>query len=487
MAKQMHHKPGEWFSEGLKIIERNGRNLLRLVNQMLDLSKLETGKLPVKLIQTDVVAFLKYLLESFHSLAATKNIRLSFQSDLRELYMDIDPEKLQEIVSNLLMNAIKFTPEKGVVNIDVDLAKTETPPNLILHISDTGIGIEPEFLPNIFDRFYQVNGKDSRKAGGVGIGLALTKELVNLLKGTITVKSTVGTGSIFTISLPVRQKAPLSSFDIEREESKLSGSGELIPIDSATENGNRPIVLIVEDNKDVITYLRSILAPNYILEEATNGREGIQKAIEIIPDFIISDVMMPEIDGFELCATLKNDERTSHIPIILLTAKADVDSRIEGLNCGADAYLAKPFEQKELLIRMKNLILLRKRLQDRYRNSGTPSGSAITNQEKKEDLFIKKVRDVLEAHLDDDAFGIPELCKQLGISRAQLYRKFKALTGQPIGQYFKTMRLEKGKELLLSTDLHVAEVAYRVGFKDPSYFTKLFKTEYGVNPKEIRS
>jgi signal transduction histidine kinase/ligand-binding sensor domain-containing protein/CheY-like chemotaxis protein len=489
MAKQVRANPGEWFSEGLKMIERNGRNLLRLVNQMLDLSKLEAGALPLNKVQSDVVAFLKYLLESFHSLVEGKNIRLDFLSETEMLMMDFDPEKLRKIVSNLLSNAIKFTPEGGEVEVKLAvgsgaLTTFEKLSTLTLTVKDTGPGIPLEKLPHIFDRFFQVGMASANSAeSSTGIGLALTKELVKLLGGEIAVESEMGKGSKFIVTLPVRREAPLQTDATDLEVTPAIPQIHNSPIPRLADD--RPILLLVEDNGDVLTYLRSILSGNYSLEESRNGREGIEKAIEMVPDLIVSDVMMPEADGFELCQTLKTDERTSHIPIILLTAKADATSRLEGLECGADAYLAKPFEKDELLVRTRKLLELRQRLWEQFTTKGwfTPlPGKTFFVQ----DDFLEKLKTVLDENFSDENFDIPQLCEALLMSRAQLYRKVKALTGKPVGHLLRSFRMQKAKALLETTSLSVSQVALEVGFKYLGHFSRSFQQEFGANPSEMR-
>ncbi|MCB9293603.1 MAG: helix-turn-helix domain-containing protein [Lewinellaceae bacterium] len=510
MARQMSDDPGKWFREGVNMVIRNGQNLLRLVNQMLDLSKLESGSMPVNLIQGDIIAYLRYVMESFHSLAESKNIRLRFLSGPKELNMDYDPDKVLNIVSNLLSNAIKFTPKGGEVQLILDCSQFSvgsqqptTGTYLQLTVTDTGIGIPQEKLPYIFDRFFSAHPPEeeeygaffppSEGPGGAGIGLALTRELVKLLQGEISVKSKPGKGTAFSVRLPVTNNAPWRE---EIEKAKIRQS--LLPLtpiatgkeaaveESAVPAEEQAVLLIIEDNADVVLYLQSFLAQDYHIEVAEDGQKGIHKAIEFIPDIIISDVMMPVKDGFEVCNTLKKDERTSHIPIILLTAKADISSKIEGLERGADAYLVKPFKKEELLVRLHKLIELRKQLQARYAGFA-PLAPSNNKDIQIEDAFIQKVRSILEEHLSDDNFGIPSLCQILGVSRAQLYRKFKALTNQPVGHYFRSLRLNKAKELLLNTDLPVSEIAYEVGFKEPAYFTRTFKETFGVNPSEIRA
>ena len=495
MAKQVRDNPKDWFREGLKMIIRNGNNLLHLVNQMLDLSKLESGAMPVNLIQGDILTYLKYVMESFHSLAESKNIRLHFQTDLKELRMDYDPEKVLNIVSNLLSNAIKFTLEGGDVyfQVDVSASSTSSAGSTLLKIKDTGIGIPPEKLPHIFDRFYQADDAATRKAEGTGIGLALTKELVKLLDGKIAVESEEGKGTQFTVELPISNNAPL------REEVEMTDIGEsTLPFTSTAADKEvmvaeetaylqeRPVLLIIEDNADVVQYLKSLLAKDYRMEVAVNGQEGLDKALELVPDIIISDVMMPVMDGFELCDKLKKDMRTSHIPIIMLTAKADISSKIEGLERGADAYLAKPFHKQELLIRLQKLVDLRKLLQARY-NTLAPLVPSEDLTVQIEDAFMVKLRDLLETHFSDENFGIPDLCQTLLMSRAQLYRKVAALTGKPAASYLRSFRLQKAKELLQSTSLTVSEIAFQVGFKDLGHFSRTFLKEFGKNPSDLRN
>jgi signal transduction histidine kinase/ligand-binding sensor domain-containing protein/CheY-like chemotaxis protein len=502
MIDQMEHNPKDWFREGLRMIRRNGRNLLTLVNQMLDLRKLESGTLPVNMIQGDVVNYLQYITESFHSYAESKDIRLHFLCPHEELYMDYDPEKLLTIVSNLLSNAVKFTSEGGNVYVSVkDATSAERTHSalrtLSIQVKDTGAGISQEKLPHIFDRFYQADDSATRPDEGTGIGLALTKELVKLLGGSIEVESTEGKGTTFTVMLPVtREAAPPSppeggGFHAgSHSNMKFSNLPEQPSAWHSPPSGGQggALALLVEDNEDVIRYIQSCLAADYRLAIARNGQEGIEKALELVPDVIISDVMMPEKDGFELCDTLKKDMRTSHIPIILLTAKADQESKIKGLSEGADAYLAKPFNKEELFVRLRKLIELRRELQERYASgaSAERTSSALRTSYPREDAFLQRLRQTLEAHLSEEDFGIPQLCRTLGMSRTQLHRKLKALTGRSTSIYLRSLRLAKARELLKSSDLNVSEVAYEVGFSSPGYFTQVFSEEFGMPPSALK-
>ena len=351
------------------MIRRNGKQLLSLVNQMMDLSKLESGTLSIHWQQGNIIEYVRYIKESFHSLAAQKLIDLQCHTDKDEFYMDYDREKILTIVSNLIFNAIKYTTEGGSVILGLNTEGGV----LKITVSDTGMGIPADKLPHIFDRFYQVDDSYTRKAEGTGIGLTLTKELIQLLGGTIDVKSTLGQGTAFTVELPITQKAEIK----ESESIELIEPNYTRPMNiqdepiaslliSQKEARVKPLVLIVEDSPDVVRYLRICLQNDYRLISAANGIEGVSKALDQIPDLIISDVMMPEMDGYELCQKLKTNVETSHIPIVLLTAKGDIDSKIEGLELGADEYLAKPFEERELKARLKNVLHLRHTLQERY-------------------------------------------------------------------------------------------------------------------------
>ena len=506
------HKEG--IQNGMRMIKRNGNKLLRLINQMLDLSKLESGNLSMKYVQADVISYLKYLVESFHSLAKAKSIELHFTSKVVELYMDYDPQRLQQVISNLLANAIKFTPEKGDVYLIVDSRQSTvlslsdhtwagrqpgvnghkqsisrgklalTPHNLHLIIKDSGIGIPEDQLPHIFERFFQIENPNNIKQTGTGIGLALTKELVKLMGGEIWVESKVGQGTTFGLILPIRSSMskvaspprPVINDFLEEEME--------IEQDSIIQNKELPSLLIVEDNKDVIHYITSFLQNYYRLELAYDGQEGIRKAIKSVPDLIISDVVMPKADGFELCRSLKKNIHTSHIPIILLTAKADIDSKLAGLELGADAYLAKPFYKKELLVRLNKLLESRRKLQERYQNFTYPQPTSQIALQR-EDAFIQQLLEVLEANYSNENFNIPELCQAMTMSRAQLYRKLKALTGIPAAQYLRSFRLKKAKTILKDQQLKVSDVAFLVGFKELAHFSKAFKEEFGYNPSEL--
>ncbi len=489
MIGQMEENPKDWFREGIAIIRRNCGYLLHLVNQLLDLRKLESGKMKADYIQGDLIPYLRYIAESFDSLAGVKQIEVHFISTLDRLIMDYDPEKLLHLVSNLLSNAVKFTPDGGNIYLMVERIGDE----MRLRIQDTGIGIPPDKLSRIFERFYQVDDSATRKGEGTGVGLALVWELVGLFSSRIEVNSTPGKGTEFTVWLPIRQTAlPAEGIPIQGATQRLAAfqvvSDKKDELLQSGYDSDFPLVLIVEDNMDVIRYLRACLQDDYRIEAAHNGREGIEKALELLPDIVISDVMMPEKDGYELSRTLKKDLRTSHIPIVLLTAKADLPSKIEGLEMGADEYLPKPFHKDELEVRIRKLIELRKQLQHKFGDWDFQEKLRRKSEKQlsPEERFLQKALKLVEENLSDEDFGLEQLRKELLISRTQLHRKIKALTGDSTTKFIRNIRLQKARELLITEDLQISEIAYRVGFKSLAHFSQSFSEKFGVSPTDFR-
>lgn len=482
------------IAQPLSLIKRSGENLLRLVNQILDLAKLESNTLNMTYIQGDILAFTKYIAESLHSLANAQNLMLQVESEQAKIVMDYDPERFLQIIHNLLSNAIKFTPSGGKVLLQVD----QEGQWLYISVADTGSGIPPEEIPHIFERFFQAKNQEFAKAGGAGIGLSLTRELVKFMGGEVSVQSTVGVGSTFFVKLPITNKGTLVEHGTSSvlENWKPSPAKPLMPLPTQLQPTDviLPQILIVEDNPDVVQYLAACLkgpsdheARPYQLDFAYNGQAGIEKALETVPDLIISDVMMPFKDGFEVLEALKNDERTSHIPIIMLTAKADAQSRLAGLRRGADAYLAKPFQQEELLVTVENLLELRRKLQLKYQQQIlTTETTDTTTTADVEDAFLLNVRAIIEANYADDGFALPQLCQKIGMSRSQLFRKMKALTDIAPSDLIRKHRLNKARILLQSGATNVSEAAWQVGFKDPSYFSKLYQEEFGEVPSAMK-
>lgn len=498
MADLIRARPEEWQDIGLKKIKTSSHTLLQLVNQMLNLAKTEAGAVSVHMVRRDINNYIGYLVEQFSSEALRREIDLRFASTGEPFEMDFDPEKMMHIITNLVSNALKYTPKGGLVEIATEVGDNEK--IFSIRISDTGIGIEREHLEHLFDRFYRIEQQLS--SGGTGIGLALTKELVQLVHGTISVQSMKDKGSEFTVILPVTRDAEFSDMPgvtylqtFEDDQYKRD-----IPVGQAFSTGQSsvsllhtdkayasklPLLLIVEDSSDVVLYLQAILRYEYRIEVAGNGKTGHEKALEFIPDIVLSDVMMPVMDGIEMLDKLKNDIRTSHIPVVLLTAKADIDSRLAGLERGADAYLAKPVDERELHIQLKNLINLRKKFHERYASLEKLPDTSDKNIQK-EDEFMLKVRQVLETNLQEDEFGISQLCRELSVSHAQLYKKFKCVSNKTIADYFKSLRLRRAKELLSTTGLNITEVTFRVGFKSLSYFSREFTREFGITPRAYR-
>lgn len=505
MAQQVKNNPTQHLDNGIDMIIRNGRNLLNLVNEMLDLSKLETGKMTLQLTNGDMINFLRYIVDSFHSLAESQKKQLHFLAEMDVLHMAYDPEKVRQIIANLVSNALKFTPEKGNIYITVseNTVLTEDEKSaLIIKVKDTGIGIPEDQILHIFDRFYQSDNSHTRKAEGTGIGLALTKELVKLMEGEITVKSPpTGTnrGSEFTVILPIKT----SVTETEKINYHDSNDGQIQNINPTKVNDyvmdeeqagiEKPLILLVEDNADVVAYTASCL-PDYRLAVGRDGREGYEIALEIIPDLIITDVMMPLMDGYELCSQLRSHGNTSHIPIIMLTAKADLESKMEGLEKGADAYLHKPFNPEELLIRIKKLLELRRNLQEFYLkkagidiNETAISAVEEVLSDKKENEFVKRVREAIEENLTDTGFTVEQLCKIIYMSHSQLHRKLDALTGCSPNKFIRMIRLNKAKVLLKDHYSSISSIAFDCGFSDPGYFARVFKQEYGITPQDWRS
>ena len=469
---------------------RNGQRLLRLINQLLDLSKLEAGKMTMQASQTDMVQFLKEIGSSYESLAADKKIKYFFQAEVQELQMYLDQEKIEKVIHNILSNAFKFTKKNGEVILNL---KVQDNQRAVISVKDSGIGIPDHQLNKIFDRFYQADSSQTRDYEGSGIGMALAKELVELHHGTISVESKEGKGSTFTVRLPLSQEYLRKEEMVDSGELKKTRiSNEIISEDSRIEttreketvSESQPVLLIVEDNTDMRNYIRKTLAGSYQIIEAVNGKEGVAKAGESVPDLIISDIMMPEMDGYKLCELIKINELTSHIPVILLTAKADQQSRLTGLEQRADDYLLKPFDADELKLIVRNHIEARQKMREKFSKEITlePSQIAVSSLDEK---FLQKVLGLIEAHMEDENFSIEDFSREAGYSRMQFYRKIKALAGQTPSQFVRTIRLKRAAQMLRKKSDNVTQIAYSVGFGDLSYFNKCFKEQYGVTPGQF--
>lgn len=495
----------------LKMMRRNASRLLSLVNQMLDLSKMDAGKLTLELAENDVIQVLRTIILSFSSLADQKHIRFDYDLPGHPCITWFDPDKLEKIVNNLLSNAFKYTPENGKVIVTATLASvTKTivrPPftceNPVLHLSveDNGKGIPPDHLEKIFDRFHQVGGISEIEQIGTGIGLALTKELLELMHGKVTVESTMGKGSIFKIYLPLgkshlkenefilAEKKDISDREREREKDKELPFEDIVSVPyeelEMFKAGREelPLILVVDDHSDIRTHIRQKLTDFRVLE-AGDGETGLDISFENIPDLVITDLMMPGMDGVDFCKNLKTDERTSHIPVIMLTARVSVENRIEGLETGADDYITKPFNMKELLVRVHNLIYQRRKLRERFSREVTlqPKDIAITSADEK---FLNRVIEIIEKNMGDGEFDVASLRDRIGLSHMQLFRKIKALTDQAPGDFVRTIRLKRAAQLMEKKFGNIAEITYEVGFNNLSYFAKCFKEMFGLSPSEF--
>ncbi|MDQ3537101.1 MAG: ATP-binding protein, partial [Bacteroidota bacterium] len=483
----------------LSIMNRNARRLLQLINQLLDLSKIESGNMPLQLKQQDIVQHLKSIAFSFDNLAKKHKINYSFNSEEKEIITTFDTDKFEKIIYNLLSNAFKYTPDEGTIHIHIEteyihkksLEDTSENKFIKIKISDSGIGITSEHLPFIFNRFYQGDPSLSRKTEGTGIGLSLTKELVEIHGGEISVESNPGQGTCFTILFPIKKisSSNISAPDHFVQDYILPDTAEDFEFTSekfnTSEMENVPLLLIVEDNDDLRQLIKRIFSNHFRVEEAINGIEGWHKTIEFIPDLIISDVMMPHKDGLALCHQIKNDAKTCHIPTILLTAKTNGEE--VGLSIGADDYITKPFNAKVLVLKVKNLLNSRLRLRDHIRselgNLSTKSEVVPDCIHHKDQLFLEEATQIATKYLIDPDFDMETLYRELGMSRTLVYKKLKSLTGLGPNEFVRQIRLNKAAQLLLEKN-SVTEVMHQVGFNHRSYFINCFKKQFNATPSE---
>lgn len=476
--------PKDYFA----IMQQNANRLLQLVNQLLDLSRLESGKMQLVGECKDLSVFVRGIIHSFENIAQQKNIEIKVETP-ESLTVFFDQDKVEKIIVNLLSNALKFTPAQG--SIFISLKRNENEKTLLV-VEDNGCGISTERKENLFERFGF--SSESTMQRGSGIGLALSKELTELHGGCIEVQSQENVGTIFTVSLDTSKAFFEEKGKIRmREPNGVSGKDQLA---EASRNGRempeamlsiseKPLVLIVDDNDDVRRYISDQLRTHFDIQEAVNGREGVELAHENTPDLIITDIMMPEIDGQELCRLIKADEKTSHIPIIMLTAKADLTDKLNGLEEGADDYLVKPFDTRELEIRIRNILENRRKLQEYYRNSLNIFTPLNEKTESLDEQFLRRVRETIENSMESEHFNVTILSHKIGMSRSHLQRKLHALTGYSPNEVIRNMRLEKAHQLLVKKAGTASEVAYITGFSSPSYFSKCFKDYYGVNPSRV--
>ena len=493
----------------LKIIHRNANRLLRLINQLMDFRKIEEARLELNPTKNDIVLFIREIVDTFNQDAVQRNINFEFKYTHSSFEIWFDTDKLDKIIYNLLSNAFKFTRDGGTIEISIDLTCTSNTRGISrqnnkflsgdkifkIIIKDTGIGIPKDFQSKIFDKFYQV--KNTLNKQGTGIGLSLTYELIQLHLGEIIVESTPDIGSEFTVILPLwieeNELPHLADID-EKKKMIHSGKEQKITIDEKIEpvelneepavlKDKLPKILIVEDNADMRTFIKNEFKASYNVLEAHDGVIGLQKALEEIPDAIICDVMMPGKDGFKVCCTLKSDERTSHIPIVMLTAKSSEQHTIEGFESGADDYVAKPFSSAVLKARIKNLIESRILLRKKFTTEPFATLTEISPS-KTDEMLFKKAYAIVEKNLNNANFEVNDFAFEIGISCTQLYRKIHAISGQSVKEFIRIIRLKKAAELLVTQENNISEVAFSVGFNSLSYFTTSFTDYFGMNPSK---
>ena len=488
--------PNERLLEPMK---RNAQRLLSLINQLLDLSKLDAGQMRVSVQQSDLAKYIQTLVNTFGSLADSRKIDFSIEQNRDQAIAYFDADKMEKILVNLLLNAFKFTKDGGKISVLVNYEDTFEAVEIV--VKDNGIGISAQNVSQIFDRFYQIDGSHQRNYEGSGIGLALVKEMVNLHKGHISVESTEGQGTAFFVKLPINKSTwanetmigssvgtpTMATMIGSSVGTPTTAGGASVGTPTTVVTPNENVLLIVEDNADLREYIRDIFEQDYQIIEAIDGQEGIGKAMECIPDIVICDLMMPRLDGFGFCKLLKNNEKTDHIPVIMLTAKANVESRMEGFELGADDYLTKPFNREEILVRVKNLVAQRNLLRQKFDKRIVdlkPSEVKVSSLEEK---FIAKTKVIIEKHLSESAFDVEQFANEMGMTSTVLRRKLKAISNQTVTEFVRNYRLQRAADLLTKRTGSVSEIAYEVGFESLSYFTKVFQEAFGKLPSEFPS
>lgn len=495
-ALQAQHKDPKTAYQ-LGTMQKNAERLLSLINQLLDLSKLESGKLNLTVSKADIVPVVKGVVMTFHSLAEINQVELLTNIKPGRLEVYFDTEKIETILINLLSNAFKFTPVNGQVKVELDLPREPGQQKYFqITVTDTGKGIPAKDLDKVFNRYYQSSQPGEASFEGSGIGLTLTKELVNLHKGKIDVASEEGKGTSITVRLPLGEEC------WSQTELNTVSPGKASVVDAhffknppepgdfaqTDENGAKkpPVLLLIEDNEDVRYYVKDILREHYQVLEAKDGNSGVAMAMETIPDLIISDVMMPGMTGYQVCEILKQDQKTSHIPLILLTAKASFEDKMEGLQTQADEYLIKPFIPQELLARVENLINSRRQLREKYNRELILKPKEITVNSIDENFLLKLMKAVDE-NISNEHFSVEDLGQQVGMSRSQIHRKLQALTNQSATQFIRLYRLNRAKDMIMQNAGSISEIAYAVGFGSPSYFSKCFLEQFGITPGQSKA
>jgi len=470
------------LQQQLVLVQRNARRLLNLVNQLLDFRKMEVQEIKLYTSEGDIVAFIKELTTSFSDLSEKKQIHLDFHSSIKELNMLYDPDKIEKIIFNLLSNAFKFTPEQGNISVDVQLQQGSV---LAIMVKDNGIGIPLEQQERIFERFFQHDIPGSMVNQGSGIGLSITREFVKLHGGTISVDSAPGMGSCFTILLPVQgiSGKPVTTAP---EKTAIMSAAPVTVAAPVTYAGKKPVLLLIEDSEDFRFYLKDNLSAHFHIIDAPNGQVGWNILQQTVPNLVVSDVNMPEMDGLELCRRIRQQQRLAHLPVILLTARASEEDQLEALDNGATDYITKPFNYEVLLSRIRNIITQQASLKKTFQQhiDAHPEEIAISSQDE---LFIQQALQIVEKNISNPDFSVEELSRELHMSRVSAYKKLLSLTGKTPLEFIRSIRLKRAAQLLGKSQLTIAEVAYEVGFNNPKYFAKYFKLEYGVLPSAYKN
>ena len=479
MAEQLqnNNKANPELETGLTLIARQGRNLLDLVNQLLEVSKVKSEVGEPEWRTGDIVAYTHMIVENHRAYAQSQQVNLCFKPVGTTIIVDFVPEYFRKIIRNLLSNAIKFTPAGGYVTLVVEMQKN----NLKVCVADTGSGIDTEDLPHIFDIFYQ--GSNSKIEMGTGIGLSLVKQMVESMNGQISVQSTPNVGTEFTLTLPLHHGNSL--WEKWTPDTSLPTEA-FIPENTDDTNTSQPTILIIEDNADISYYIGGLLKTNYRLLYARNGVEGLEKANEHVPDLIISDLMMPEMDGYELCRHVRQSPILDHIPIIVITAKCNENDRIQALDLGADAYLTKPFNTDELHTRIARLLEQRRLLREKYSQAMREGTQQELNLSPREIEFLKRLTDIIYTHIADANLNSLTVADLICMSKSQLNRKIRAITGYSTAAYILQIRMEKAKLLLNKEDIPIAEIAMQCGFEDAGYFGRVFKQAFEITPSQFR-
>lgn len=489
-------KASSEISDLASLASKSSSKLKSLIDQLLELTQLDSAKIPVRATKDDIVLFARNIFYEFKSAAEAKEISLKLETEVEQIYCWFDKDILEKVLNNLLSNALKFTNRNGLITLSVKVNNIPGTESIIITVSDTGIGIEENELDKVFDRFYQASDSVKKNYSGFGIGLSLIKEFVDLHRWKIEVKSKKGVGSSFSITIPLsddyldeNQKITKQEIIEPEKKSDFKTNQEISAqqiADITDEQNDKPLILIVEDSEDVRYFISTLLKNEFRLALAVNGQEAIEKSLEELPDLILSDIMMPEMDGLELCKRIKSDWKTSHIPVILLTAKIATEDKLDGLELGADDYITKPFNPKELTVRIKNLLKQRRLLKEKFSKTLEIKPEEIADKQVDAE-FINRAIEIVEKNIYDVNFNTEKFAEEMFLSRSQLHRKLNSLTNQSPGEFIRTVKLKKAAALLVEKKLSVTQIALEIGFNSPSHFTKAFKQMFDCLPSEFVS